>query len=307
MDRYAIFVDAGYLWAMSINLAVTDEQRRKQLRRSEIQLDHKGLIEFLKKTTSEFARDRELLRVYWYDAAPDRVPTPEHLKIAEVPETKIRIGHLTANGVQKNVDTMLLLDLNALARQNSIQSAIILGGDGDFLEGVITAQALGVKIFLLGIEGETESVSPELKMEVDSYRYLTSYELEPFIKVELAQTPIPVPTTKPKWITIPQIPASDNDAFTSYNAVDAIADDDLITTGRHYAERLGLSRSAGEITALLKGYPTVDGSVHYQLIVYALETFGLARGTQLRRSQLELLRRGFWEKLSDGQLMTGVS
>ena len=299
MERYAIFIDAGYLWATGMNLAITDVQPKKQLGRSVVQLDHKGLIEYLKELTHELARGRELLRVYWYDAAVDRVPTPEHLRIAEVPETKIRIGHLTANGVQKNVDTMLLLDLDALARQNSIQTAIILGGDGDFLEGVITAQALGVKVFLFGVEGETESVSPQLKMEVDSYRYLTPAELAPYFKVEPAQMPSISPVVKPKWNTVPLLPTSEAGAFTSYNAVDAIPNQDFAVTGKHFAERLTLSRSSGEIAALLLDYPTVDGPIHYQLITYALETFDLPRGTQLRKSQLELLREGFWEKLHE--------
>ena len=161
--RYAVFVDAGYLWAAGITAVFGDSKEVDSYNRSNVKIDYRDLIHMIKSFSKKMANERELLRVYWYDAAPDRVPTKEHQKINVLPEVKTRIGHLTANGVQKNVDTMLLLDLNALARQNSIATAVILGGDGDFVEGVATAQSFGVKVYIMAIGSDGNSLSPELR------------------------------------------------------------------------------------------------------------------------------------------------
>jgi hypothetical protein len=48
-----------------------------------------------------------LLRLYWYDAAVNRTPTPEQLSIADLSDTKIRFGQLNARREQKRQEVEL--------------------------------------------------------------------------------------------------------------------------------------------------------------------------------------------------------
>ncbi len=122
--------------------------------------------------------------MYWCDAAPDRIPTWEHQSIARIPETKLCFGHLTADGVQKKLDSMVLLDLTALPRQNPVPTVLIMGGDGDFVEGITTTRAFGVKVYLLGIDGPVESMSPALEMEADNHGLPGGNDLAHFFGIQ---------------------------------------------------------------------------------------------------------------------------
>jgi uncharacterized LabA/DUF88 family protein len=290
VDRYAIFVDAGYLWAGGIDTVFpsTDDQR---LTRSDVVLQYRNLINYLRERAKVFAPGRELLRVYWYDAAPDRTPTPEQRKVASVAETKIRIGHLTANGVQKNVDTLLLLDLNNLARQHSIQTAILLAGDGDFLEGVTSAQEFGIKVYLWGIGSQSSSVSPELVMEVDDYSYLEYKDLSPFFE----RRPRPQ-AAHVKWESIERFTPQDEPPIT-YERIHTIEPDDLRRTGAGFALRYQSTASPGEVQIALESFPQIPDHVHYRLLRYTFEVHQLTWGQRLNSQQITALRDGFKDQL----------
>ena len=79
---------------------------------------------------------------------------------------------------------MVLLDLSALPRQNPDRTELILGGDGDFVEGVTTTQAFGVKVYLSGIDGPAESMSPALEMEADNHGLLGGNDLAHFFGIQ---------------------------------------------------------------------------------------------------------------------------
>ncbi len=290
MDRYAIFIDAGYLWAAGMNLIFERTLGDTVPSRSSTSLQYQPLIDKLKVMAAELAPGLELLRVYWYDAAPDRQPTPEHIKIGSVPETKVRIGHLTANGVQKNVDTMLLLDLNALAQQNSIKTAVIVGGDGDFLEGVITAQALGVKVFLFGIEGEVETVSPELKIEVDGCYYLGNKDLQPYF----FQRGVPLRTKS--W-ALGASRAEDFEGSVSYNRAQELKEDEVYDAGIRFGRSFKMQSSPDEVASTLSSKPSVPDITHYRLLRFTLEKFNIPWGYRLPSSLADAMRKGFWEEL----------
>ena len=66
MDRVAIFVDAGYLFAQG-----SKEISGRQLRRGETSLDHQALIRAL-KAFAEKISGLPLLRIYWYDGRSAR-------------------------------------------------------------------------------------------------------------------------------------------------------------------------------------------------------------------------------------------
>src|SRR5690606_17643382 len=119
--RYAIFVDAGYLYAASGALLLSCGSRR----------EYRVAAEKLIKALTSHADEQllgELLRVYWFDAAPKRQPTVDQRVIANLPLVKLRLGNLNAQGQQKGVDAQLRADLEALARHRAITDAVLLAG-----------------------------------------------------------------------------------------------------------------------------------------------------------------------------------
>ena len=85
------------------------------------------LIQAVTKHAEERIRG-ELLRVYWYDAARDRVPTIDQRVIAQMPWVKLRLGNLNARGQQKGVDAQIRADMEALARHRAITDAVLIAG-----------------------------------------------------------------------------------------------------------------------------------------------------------------------------------
>src|SRR5713101_8206656 len=68
LSRYAIMIDVGYIYASAGELLFSAGSRR------EYRVDADKLIQALTRHADDQVRG-ELLRVYWYDAARDRVPT----------------------------------------------------------------------------------------------------------------------------------------------------------------------------------------------------------------------------------------
>lgn len=186
--RYAIFVDAGYLYAASGALLLGCGSRR----------EYRVAAEKLIKALTSHADDQllgELLRVYWFDAAPKRQPTVDQRVIANLPLVKLRLGNLNAQGQQKGVDAQLRADLEALARHRAITDAVLLAGDEDMLPAVEAAQRYGVRVHLWGVEPTHGSNQAEwLVWESDTVEVLPADFLRPyFIKAKVL--PVPAPGT----------------------------------------------------------------------------------------------------------------
>src|SRR5262249_33214976 len=143
--RYAIMVDVGYIYAAAGELLFNTSSRR------EFRVDADKLIGELAQHARSKVRG-ELLRVYWYDAARDRVPTIDQRVSAQMPWVKLRLGNLNARGQQKGVDAQIRADMEALARHRAITDAILVAGDEDMVPAVEAAQAFGVRVHLWGIE-----------------------------------------------------------------------------------------------------------------------------------------------------------
>jgi len=110
LARYAIMIDVGYIYAAAGELLFSAASRR------EYRVDADKLIQALTRHADDKIRG-ELLRVYWYDAARDRVPTIDQRVIAQMAWVKLRLGNLNARGQQKGVDAQIRADMEALARQ----------------------------------------------------------------------------------------------------------------------------------------------------------------------------------------------
>jgi uncharacterized LabA/DUF88 family protein len=145
LARYAVMVDVGYIYAAAGELLFGSSSRR------DFRVDAVPLIQVVTKHADELIRG-ELLRVYWYDAARDRVPTIDQRVIAQMPWVKLRLGNLNARGQQKGVDAQIRADMEALARHRAITDAVLIAGDEDMVPAVEAAQAFGVRVHLWGIE-----------------------------------------------------------------------------------------------------------------------------------------------------------
>jgi uncharacterized LabA/DUF88 family protein len=183
LSRYAIMVDVGYIYASAGELLFGAASRR------EYKVDADKLIQALTRHADDKVRG-ELLRVYWYDAARDRVPTIDQRVIAQMPWVKLRLGNLNARGQQKGVDAQIRADMEALARHRAITDAILVAGDEDMVPAVEAAQAFGVRVHLWGIEPPYGTNQAErLVWESDTVEVLERSFIEAYFSRQLAPEP----------------------------------------------------------------------------------------------------------------------
>ena len=181
MDRTAVFIDAGYLFAAGSKLIANEKLPRGQLN-----LDYDAVLKLLMDLTTELT-GLPLLRIYWYDGTATG-PTPQQLALAYRPSMKLRLGFVNQHGEQQGVDSLVVTDLINLARNRAMADALVLTGDEDIRVGVQQAQELGVRVHLLGISPARENQSGFLVQEADSVRELALTEVQTFL------TRVPQPT-----------------------------------------------------------------------------------------------------------------
>lgn len=196
MQRFAIFVDAGYLFAGGANCLFQSTKRR-----NELSFDIQKAAAFLKEKSARLcAPSCSLLRIYWYDGASEgRLSTDQQL-IANTNDIKLRLGIINSLGQQKGVDAKIVTDLVELSRNQSISDAILLGGDEDLRIGIELAQEYGIRAHLLCID--RAGTSPTLKQECDTVTILTHADLGDFIQLKPQ-----LPTLNPdhQATTIPEV------------------------------------------------------------------------------------------------------
>jgi len=174
MDRVAVFVDAGYVFAQgSVLLA------GKKLVRSEISLHHRAAVEAFTRFAEGVAAAR-LLRLYWYDGTSTG-PTAQHITLAHLDNVKVRLGFVNSVGEQKGVDSLIVTDMITLARNRAISDAVLVSGDEDLRVGVQQAQEFGVRVHLVGIKPARGSQSLFLLQEADTTHEWAEAEVSPFL------------------------------------------------------------------------------------------------------------------------------
>ncbi len=161
MRRLAVFVDAGYFWAQTIQAVFG-----RKADRSQVCMDYPSLRVLLLETAEREFADASLLRIYWYDGPGDNGKASEHSQIESLDDFKLRMGTRNRLGKQKAVDGLIIADLIGLAQNKAITEALIVSGDADLTPGVVAAQGLGLRVHLLSL-GNGEATSPYLKAEVD--------------------------------------------------------------------------------------------------------------------------------------------
>ncbi|HEX6612731.1 MAG TPA: NYN domain-containing protein [Rhodanobacteraceae bacterium] len=182
MNRIAVFVDAGYLFASASELLFGE-----RLRRGELRLANAEFVAHLKNLAESAAVGGcPLLRIYWYDGT-NSGPSPAHLALAYLENVKLRLGFVNQAGEQKGVDALIFSDMVNLSRNRAICDALIVSGDEDLRVGVQQAQEYGVRVHLLGVEaadiGEMRgNQSAALQREVDTRHVLDAATLRGFLR-----------------------------------------------------------------------------------------------------------------------------
>ncbi len=312
LSRYAIMVDVGYIYASAGELLFSAVSRR------EYQVDADKLIQALTRHAEEQVRG-ELLRVYWYDAARDRVPTIHQRVIAQMPWVKLRLGNLNARGQQKGVDAQIRADMEALAKHRAITDAVLVAGDEDMVPAVEAAQAFGVRVHLWGVEPPYGTNQAErLVWESDTVDVLERSFLEPFFTRQLTAEPsAPVvvseagPMRAGQPVPVQSVPAAPSPAqvfgerhsrsisrplpITHLPAARLGPDRERVEeAGEHVAQKWILTRGEDNIRDLLPG-PILPPVIDKELLVDAEKELGLSlRAYQEAR---EWLRDAFWARV----------
>ncbi|MGP3981334.1 NYN domain-containing protein [Streptomyces sp. KR80] len=170
MDRCVVLVDAGYLLGAAASLLAGEPAR------SCITVDHAALIHGLRER-AEADTEQPLLRIYWFDGAPDRVPQPEHRRLRVMPRVTVRLGALTRSDgrwAQKGVDAAMHAELTELARNRACSDIVLVTGDGDLLPGLMDAKEHGVAVHLWAVQAADGDYnqSEDLVAEADERRVL---------------------------------------------------------------------------------------------------------------------------------------
>lgn len=156
-------------------------------------LDHEKAIDALAAFATRVS-GVDLLRVYWYDGTSTG-PSSQHITLAHLAHVKVRLGFVNSVGEQKGVDSLIVTDMIALARNHAMSEAVLLSGDEDLRVGVQQAQEFGVRVHLLGIRPSRGSQSLFLLQEADSTHEWSPDDLAPFLscKPEIAVVPAMAP------------------------------------------------------------------------------------------------------------------
>jgi uncharacterized LabA/DUF88 family protein len=170
VDRCIVLVDAGYLLGAAASLLAGEPSR------SRISVDHSALVQGLREQ-AESDTERPLLRIYWFDGAPDRVPQPEHRRLRVMPRVTVRLGALTRSDgrwAQKGVDAAMHAELTELARNRACSDVVLVTGDGDLLPGMMAAKEHGVAVHLWAVQAADGDYnqSEDLVAEADERRVL---------------------------------------------------------------------------------------------------------------------------------------
>jgi uncharacterized LabA/DUF88 family protein len=300
LARYAIIVDVGYIYAAAGELLFNTSSRR------EFRVDADKLISALTRHADGLIRG-ELLRVYWYDAARDRVPTIDQRVIAQMAWVKLRLGNLNARGQQKGVDAQIRADMEALARHRAITDAVLIAGDEDMVPAVEAAQAFGARVHLWGVEPPFGTNQAErLVWEADTVEVLDRPFLEPYF----TRQPVPAEPPAAAALVQPSVPSpaqlfgerererpappyrpAPKPAATPRLGPDR---ERVEEAGEHVAHKWILTRGADNIRDLLPG-PILPPVIDKELLVDAEKELGLSlRPYQEAR---EWLRDAFWARV----------
>lgn len=191
MSRLAIFIDGGYIDALTRHL--------------QIRVDYNKFVQAIKDTVAAGTPDTvDVLRTYYYDCLPYQSNQPTEYEaqrfagkrsffsvLKRLPRFKVREGRLAYRGddsngrpifQQKRTDLLLGLDVALLSTNgnNAITHVALVAGDSDFLPALDVAQQEGIAVWLFHSQ---ESYAQELWDAADE-RCLLNQEFMSQVKLE---------------------------------------------------------------------------------------------------------------------------
>ncbi|WP_433176087.1 NYN domain-containing protein [Actinoallomurus sp. CA-150999] len=294
LPRYAILVDVGYLYAAAGDLLFGVSSRRSY------RVDAEGLIKALEDRASACMRG-ELLRIYWFDAARDRVPTIDQRVVAPLPRVKLRLGNLNKHNQQKGVDAQIREDLETLARHGAVTDAILLAGDEDMVPAVEAAQTYGVRIHLWGVEPPYGTNQAErLIWEADTVDVVNADFVKPYFMLDTSreappETPVtpPIPSPTAVFGTRPK-PAPPPVRQPNPVAKLGPSRDRVEEIGEHIAHKWILTRGRDNIRDLLPG-PILPTVIDKELLIEGEKELG--HSLRPYKEARDWLREGFWARV----------
>jgi len=306
LARYAIMVDVGYIYAAAGELLLGASSRR------EYRVDAPGLIQELTRNAENKIRG-ELLRVYWYDAARDRVPTIDQRVIAQMPWVKLRLGNLNARGQQKGVDAQIRADMEALARHRALTDAVLVAGDEDMVPAVEAAQAYGVRVHLWGVEPPYGTNQAErLVWESDTVEVLDAAFVKPYFTSQLITEAEPARLDVQMTAIVPSPAQLFGERHAPRPGARVVAHgpagppgaaaasklgpgrERVEEAGEHVAQKWILTRGEDNIRDLLPG-PILPPVIDKELLVEAEKELG--QSLRPYQEAREWLRDAFWERV----------
>lgn len=237
MDRIAVFVDAGYLYAQGSAALVGAKQPRER-----IELNDLAIVEKLTLLAQEKAENLPLLRIYWYDGVSIfRGPGADQTRLASLDNIKVRFGFINSVGQQKGVDSLIITDLIDLARNSAISDALLLAGDEDVRIGVQVAQSYGVRVHLVGIAPCRGSQSVQLMQESDTTTEWDRAVVSSFLSVRPSPNAVTAQSvvSTPPAINVNVIPPEELMAVVQ-EVIDAIAEPGKIAVGQYLLGNRGI-------------------------------------------------------------------
>ncbi|MEV4976073.1 NYN domain-containing protein [Streptomyces scopuliridis] len=240
VDRCVVLVDAGYLLGAAASLLAGEPAR------SRITVDHAALIQGLRER-AEADTEQPLLRIYWFDGAPDRVPQPEHRRLRVMPRVTVRLGALTRSDgrwAQKGVDAAMHAELTELARNRACSDVVLVTGDGDLLPGLMSAKEHGVAVHLWAVQAADGDYnqSEDLVAEADERRVLDRAWITKAVRAkDLGGVCAPPPAPRPEIAAILSAPLPESALAAS-------------------AERAAEAEAAGAAAASASGGAARNGS-----------------------------------------------
>jgi uncharacterized LabA/DUF88 family protein len=220
VDRCIVLVDAGYLLGAAASLLAGEPSR------SRITVDHAALVQGL-RDRAESDTERPLLRIYWFDGAPDRVPQPEHRRLRVMPRVTVRLGALTRSDgrwAQKGVDAAMHAELTELARNRACSDIVLVTGDGDLLPGMMAAKEHGVAVHLWAVQAADGDYnqSEDLVAEADERRVLDRAWITKAVRAkELGGVCAPSPVPRPEIAAILSAPLPESAPASERTAQEA--------------------------------------------------------------------------------------
>lgn len=173
MDRWALFVDAGYLLTVGA-MAVHGTRRRDA-----VSWDYRGLLELL---TTLAAQRTQLpgLRTYWYETTSEGKRAPDHDVLADISGLKLRVGP-ARSGRREGIAVMAYRDLTTLAREHAVCDAVVVSGDEQMVRAVTDAQDFGMRVTGTHVRVDGHwTISPALRQEYDDLFDVVAAELRPY-------------------------------------------------------------------------------------------------------------------------------